>query len=52
MRRRSPPGYAWRNGSFFTNKARKLFWRPPSRSSDMALLLPAHAADAWRDTAG
>ena len=49
VRRRSPPSYAWRNGSFFTNKARKLFWRPPSRSSDEALLLPAHAADAWRD---
>jgi len=49
LRRRSPPGYAWRNGSFFTNKARKLFWRPPGRSADEALLLPAHAADVWRD---
>jgi hypothetical protein len=48
-RRRSPPGYAWRNSSFFTNKARKLFWRPPSRSADEAQLLPAHAADVWRD---
>ena len=48
LRRRSPPGYAWRNGSFFTNKARKLFWRAPSRHSEEALL-PAHAADVWRD---
>ena len=48
LRRRSPPGYAWRNGSFFTNKARKLYWRAPSRNSEEALL-PAHAADVWRD---
>ena len=48
-RRRSPVGWAWPNGTWFTNKARKLFYKAPSRNAERDRLLRAHEADAWRD---
>lgn len=48
VRRRSPDGFSWPNGTWFTNKAGKLFWKAPNRHSDRHPMLPAHKNDVWR----